>query len=64
MKTRVDEPFRLEVERLRLRFGCEHCAYFEPRGARCSEGYPNAAHHAVSLQEADTLLFCKRFELA
>ena len=64
MQTVVDDAFRSEVALHRLRFGCEHCAHFEPEGRGCAEGFPNAPHRDVNVARTTALEFCKSFELA
>lgn len=61
MKTKVTPELRDEAERFRLQFACPDCAYFEPRGRVCSEGYPNHEHLDAELLEP-AVLFCKLFE--
>jgi hypothetical protein len=64
MRTRVDDAFRDEASRFRLRFQCENCANFAVETATCANGYPNAAHRRVELTLVQELEFCKDFELA
>lgn len=59
--TSVDDRLRGEAERYRFRFGCPSCAYFDPTTARCSEGYPTAAHESEALDDS-VVIFCKLFE--
>ncbi len=63
MITRVDPRLRREAEEFGLKFTCESCAHFDPEPRRCANGYPTAPHCAVDLAVAETLLFCKGFEL-
>lgn len=63
METTVDDALRREVAVYRLRFGCEHCAHFEPERGTCAEGFPNAPHRGVNLETSAGLSFCKSFEL-
>lgn len=63
MKSLVDARLREEGERFRLVFTCDHCAHFEPNSGTCVNGYPNVAHRR-KLDAAETLEFCKEFELA
>ncbi len=62
MKTKVSEEFLAEVERYRLKFCCEDCAYYCSTEESCSEGYPNQMHRLSSLKK-EKLIFCKLFEL-
>jgi hypothetical protein len=64
MLTRVDEQLREEAERFRLRFGCEACVHWQEDAESCANGYPNDAHKRITLARAETLSFCKEFELA
>ncbi len=64
MKTPVDATLVEQIERFRLRFRCEHCAYFEPCSKSCSEGFPNYEHREAPIELGETVVFCKRFELA
>ena len=64
MKTAVDARFRAEAEAFAFRFGCEDCAYFEPGGELCANGYPTAPHARVDLALRKHLEFCKEFEFA
>jgi hypothetical protein len=63
MYSRVDDRLRSEAALFRLRFGCEHCAYFAEIEGRCSEGFPNREHHGISLRVVESVCFCKKFEL-
>lgn len=62
--SRIDERLRREAAHFELRFGCESCAHFAPEARRCSNGYPTAPHLDVDLARAESLEFCKAFELA
>lgn len=62
--SRVDERLRREAERFSLRFGCESCAHFAPEARACGNGYPTTAHVGVDLSRAESLSFCKEFELS
>ena len=64
MRTLVDDAFRREAARCRLRFGCEDCAHFDPERGACAEGFPNAAHRGVDVERVSSLEFCKSFELS
>ena len=64
MITRVDERFRREARDFSLRFGCESCAAFEPESGACAHQYPNREHVGVELATAETIVFCKEFDLA
>jgi hypothetical protein len=63
METVVDDTLRAEASRYLLRFGCEHCAHFDPESGRCAEGFPNEPHRGVRLGERPAIVFCKSFEL-
>jgi hypothetical protein len=64
MKTRVDERFREEAESFKLRFRCEDCMAYEQERGGCAHGYPNAEHVAAELGAAESVVFCKEFEVA
>ena len=64
MRTVVDERLRDEAHAFAFRFGCEDCAYFEPGGELCGNGYPTAPHARVDLALRRHLEFCKEFEFA
>jgi len=63
VKTVVDQNLRLEAAKYNLRFTCEHCAHFDEARGECAEGYPNEPHRRVRAFSAETLEFCKSFEL-
>ena len=63
MLTVVDARLRREVERFDLRYTCESCAHFDETTRGCAEGYPNGPHLRET-SSAETLEFCKSFELA
>jgi hypothetical protein len=62
--SRVDPQFCREARQFELRFGCESCAHFAPETRRCGNGYPTGPHLFVDLERAETLEFCKEFEVA
>lgn len=64
MKTVVDARFRQEAETFVLRFSCEDCCHRVDEGASraCSMAFPADLQRA-SL-DAESLAFCKSFELA
>lgn len=62
--SRVDEQFRHEARSFALRFGCESCVHFAPETLRCGNGYPTEPHRAIDLGRAESLEFCKEFEVA
>ena len=64
MKTLVDDRLRDEARRFRLVFTCESCAHYAVESGACAHGYPNAAHRSDELAGAESLEFCKEFELA
>ncbi len=64
MITRVDERLRREARDFSLRFSCESCAAFDAERGCCAHGYPNGEHLGVQLATAQTVVFCKEFELA
>lgn len=49
MRTPIDAQLKAELAKFRLRYQCEHCAYFEPETGHCALGFPNAEHRAQSL---------------
>jgi hypothetical protein len=61
--SRIDERLRSEAKRFELRFGCESCAHFAPESRGCGNGYPTAPHLDVDLSRAESLEFCKEFEV-
>jgi hypothetical protein len=61
--TRVDEQFRLEVERFGLRCTCQSCSAFEPDDETCAYGYDTEPHRRLELVHAEHFTFCKAFEL-
>ena len=63
MKTVVDAELRLEASKYGLCFTCERCAHFDDASGACAEGYPNAPHRSEGALSAETLEFCKSFEL-
>jgi len=63
VKTPVDSRLREEASRFQLRFTCEHCVHFAAERRACANGYPTLAHLDIDLQRADSLEFCKEFEL-
>jgi hypothetical protein len=63
MIVRVDDRLRDEVARFRLVFACPSCAQFDEGRRTCSLGYPNADHLEPSLDDRETVVFCKAFEL-
>lgn len=62
--SRVDGQLRGEARKYRLLFGCEDCAHFAPDTRSCSNGFPTSAHLEVDLERAESLEFCKAFEVA
>lgn len=64
MITRVDARLRREAERFGFRFTCESCVAFDIENRSCSHAYPNEQHRDVDLLAAETVVFCKEFELA
>lgn len=62
--TRVDSQLRGEAAEYSLRFGCESCAHFAPETRACGNGYPTRPHLGVDLSRAQSLEFCKEFELS
>ena len=62
--SRVDGQLRGEARQFRLRFGCEDCAHFAPEARACGNGFPTAPHLGVDLERAESLEFCKAFEVA
>lgn len=64
MHTPIDPRLVEEAERFRLRFSCDHCAYFDDAHDRCSEGFPHHEHRSSALSGRKLLVFCKSFELS
>lgn len=65
MKLPVDERFRTERERFRLRLHCEDCALFDEAREACAHGFPTAEHRRPQSDADDTpIVFCKDFEVA
>lgn len=64
MLTLVDSLLRREAVTFALRYTCESCAHFDDARRLCAEGYPNEPHVEDRMRSADTLEFCKSFELA
>lgn len=62
--SRVDERLRHEAAQFALRFGCESCAHFAPESRSCGNGYPTTPHLDIDLARAESLEFCKEFEVA
>ncbi len=62
---RLDAAFRAECERYALRFCCEDCVYFDPRGeGSCAHGFPTERHRAqLEKEDGAELHFCKEFGL-
>jgi len=63
VRTLVDRRFREEAARFGLRFTCEHCVHFAAERRACANEYPTIAHLEVDLERAESLEFCKEFEL-
>jgi len=64
----VTALFLEEAERLRLRFCCEECIFFQPeQGGRCLYNYPNTQHRRAYFEEdhvvGRVLIFCREFEI-
>jgi hypothetical protein len=53
-----------EIERHRLRYTCDDCAYFLalPR-PECSHRFPLGERRGRAIAVGDTIVFCKEFEL-
>lgn len=64
MKTIVDATLRLEASKYALCYTCDRCAHLDETTRECAEGYPNAPHVDDRAQSAESLEFCKSFELA
>ena len=64
MKTVVDARFRREAETFVLRFSCDDCCHRVDEGAlrACSMAFPADLQRASI--DAESLAFCKSFELA
>ena len=63
MRTPVDLRLREEATRFQLRFTCEDCVHFAAERRACATGYPTNAHLEIDLERAESLEFCKEFEL-
>ncbi|HKO52571.1 MAG TPA: hypothetical protein VJV79_32915 [Polyangiaceae bacterium] len=63
MRTPIDLQLREEAVRFQLRFTCENCVHFAAERRACANGYPTHAHLEVDLERAESLEFCKEFEL-
>jgi hypothetical protein len=61
VKTVVDERFREESARFRLRFACDDCAHFDAGGSRCSMEFP--AEPRRDALDQPFVELCKSFEL-
>jgi hypothetical protein len=59
----IDAELRAEAKRFELRFTCEHCVHFAAERRACANEYPTHAHLGVDLESAESLEFCKEFEL-
>lgn len=59
----VDDRLREEAARFRLLFTCERCVEFDAASDRCTLGYPSEPHKRVDLARAESVTFCKHFEL-
>jgi len=61
------DRFDEEAARLRLRFACEDCFFFDARRERCRHEWPTAPHRRARTErpiaEGDEVVFCKEFEL-
>lgn len=64
MITTVDDRLRREAREFSFRFACESCAAFVVETKGCAHSYPNAEHRDIELATAETIVFCKEFELA
>jgi len=63
VRTLVDLRLREEAARFQLRFTCEDCVHFAAERRACANEYPTLAHLAIDLERAESLEFCKEFEL-
>ena len=64
MRIPSDETFEEQRRVYRLRFTCEHCAFFhEPTGS-CVHDFPNEEHRQAYYDSAyEWIVFCKDFDL-
>jgi hypothetical protein len=62
--TTVDDRLRQEARRFALRYTCEFCAWFDAEWHVCSHAFPTEPHRQADLERAQTITFCKEFELA
>jgi len=63
VRTPVDLRLREEAARFHLRFTCGDCVHFAAERRACANGYPTEAHLEIDLERAESLEFCKEFEL-
>jgi hypothetical protein len=63
VRTLVDTRLREEAARFQLRFTCEDCVHFVVERRACANEYPTVAHLAIDVERAESLEFCKEFEL-
>ena len=63
VRTLIDPRLRDEAERFRLRFTCGDCVHFAEERRACANGYPTDSHLEIDLERAESLEFCKEFEL-
>jgi hypothetical protein len=63
VRTPVDQRLRAEAAHFQLRFTCRDCVHFAAERRACANGYPTQAHLDIDLERADSLEFCKEFEL-
>jgi hypothetical protein len=63
VRTLIDPRLRAEAKRFEFRFTCEDCAHFAAERRACANEYPTRPHLGVDLDAAESLEFCKEFEL-
>ena len=63
MRTLIDARLRSEAKQFDFRYTCENCVHFVSEANACANGYPTAPHLGIELERAESLEFCKEFEL-
>ena len=63
MRTLIDARLRSEAKEFEFRYTCADCVHFVSDANACANGYPTRAHLGIELDTAESLEFCKEFEL-
>ena len=64
MRIPRDETFEEQRRAYRLRFTCEHCAFFHEPSGGCVHDFPNEEHRLAHYDaDYEWIVFCKDFEL-